>query len=141
MATKNDPGRFDCYANAEPDEPLFVLLARDEDAPGLIDLWADVREERGEPADKVQEARDCAEAMRQWRNENRAAKFAAPPSATPEPASPAASTYSLDLKCDQCDKTFNVDSSKIVEGEKPTCPKCGFNTAVNIVDVAEPTPA
>lgn len=29
MGTKNNPGAFDCYANAEPDEPMFVLLARD----------------------------------------------------------------------------------------------------------------
>ena len=26
MGTKNNPGKFDCYANAKPDEPLFVLL-------------------------------------------------------------------------------------------------------------------
>jgi len=28
MATKKNPGEFDCYANAGPDEPMFVLLAR-----------------------------------------------------------------------------------------------------------------
>ena len=28
MGTKNNPGRFDCYGNAEPDEPIFVLLGR-----------------------------------------------------------------------------------------------------------------
>ena len=33
MGTKNNPGQFDCYRNAEPDEPMFVLLARDERAP------------------------------------------------------------------------------------------------------------
>ena len=26
---KENPGRFDCYANALPDEPMFVLLARE----------------------------------------------------------------------------------------------------------------
>ena len=29
MATKNNPGKFDCYTNAEPDEPMFILLGRD----------------------------------------------------------------------------------------------------------------
>jgi hypothetical protein len=29
MGTKSNPGPFDCYAKAEPDEPMFVLLARD----------------------------------------------------------------------------------------------------------------
>lgn len=66
MATKNNPGKFDCYANAEPDEPMFVLLARDKHAPSLIWLWATMRELDGEDAEKVQEARDCANAMIQW---------------------------------------------------------------------------
>lgn len=30
MGTKNQPGSFDCYANAKGDEPLFVLLGRDK---------------------------------------------------------------------------------------------------------------
>lgn len=71
MATKNDPGPFDCYANAEPDEPMFILLGRDADAPGLVELWADVREDNGEDADKVAEARKLAEDMRTWRTANR----------------------------------------------------------------------
>lgn len=29
MGTKNNPGKFDCYDAALPDEPMFVLLARD----------------------------------------------------------------------------------------------------------------
>ena len=28
MATKEKLGQFDCYEKAEPDEPMFVLLAR-----------------------------------------------------------------------------------------------------------------
>ena len=38
MGTKNNPGVFDCYANAEPDEPMFVLLGRDKDAATLVRL-------------------------------------------------------------------------------------------------------
>lgn len=63
MGTKNNPGKFDCYANAAPDEPMFILLARDADAPALVYLWACMREAMGEEAVKVQEARDCAAAM------------------------------------------------------------------------------
>jgi hypothetical protein len=71
MGTKNNPGKFDCYQNAEPDEPMFILLARDRMAPDLVKLWAQLRETDGEDPAKVQEARDCAEAMRKWREGNR----------------------------------------------------------------------
>ena len=40
MGTKNKPGDFDCYANAEDDEPLFVLLGRDRRAPNAVLKWA-----------------------------------------------------------------------------------------------------
>lgn len=44
MATKEKPGEFDCYANAKPDEPMFVLLARDVSAPWLVAAWAALRQ-------------------------------------------------------------------------------------------------
>ncbi len=44
MATKNNPSEYDCYANAEPDEPMFVLLGRDKHAPTLVWLWSTLRE-------------------------------------------------------------------------------------------------
>lgn len=78
MGTKNAPGAWDCYANAEPDEPMFVLLARDASAPHLVADWADRREHeinegRKPESDRamVAEARQCAEAMRAWRREHR----------------------------------------------------------------------
>lgn len=40
MGTKNDPGEFDCYANALRDEPMFILLARDPDFARLVREWA-----------------------------------------------------------------------------------------------------
>jgi hypothetical protein len=77
MGTKNNPGKFDCYTNALPDEPMFVLLARDGDAPRLVMTWASGREADIEAglrpeSDKqlVEEARQCAGKMTQWRNEN-----------------------------------------------------------------------
>ncbi len=60
MGTKNKPGPYDCYANAKPDEPMFVLLGRDKHAPTLVWLWATLRELGGEDAGKVKEARECA---------------------------------------------------------------------------------
>jgi hypothetical protein len=66
MGTKNAPGDFDCYANAEPDEPMFILLGRDPMAPYIVELWAQYRETNGEDPAKVQEARNCANQMRAW---------------------------------------------------------------------------
>lgn len=42
MGTKNNPGVFDAYDKAEPDEPLFVLIGRDETAADFVELWADI---------------------------------------------------------------------------------------------------
>lgn len=69
--TKGNAGRFDCYANAEPNEPMFILLARDFWAPVLVRGWATFRENAGEDAEKVANARACADAMEQWRAEHR----------------------------------------------------------------------
>ena len=75
MGSKNNPGPFDCYAAALPDEPMFVLLARDLLAPILVDLWATLRAEHGckehdRPHEhKVAEARQCADNMRTWKAE------------------------------------------------------------------------
>lgn len=72
MSTKNNPGEFDCYANAEPDEPMFVLLGRDKHAPCLVWLWAALRHLDGEDPAKVQEARECCAQMMEWaHNHNR----------------------------------------------------------------------
>jgi|SRR5882672_7618846 len=43
MGTKNNPGRFDCHASAEPDEPLFTLLGRDRLAGHLVSIWSKVK--------------------------------------------------------------------------------------------------
>ena len=66
MGTKASPSKFDCYAKAEPDEPMFVLLARDPLAPILVRLWADLTVGRSQP-EKTAEARHCAEHMELWR--------------------------------------------------------------------------
>ncbi len=77
MSTKRNPGQFDCYANALPDEPMFVLLARDPTFSYLVDLWAALRLDaikRGNrpESDKqmVAEAEECACAGSKWRRDN-----------------------------------------------------------------------
>lgn len=67
MGTKSNPGRFDCYANAEPDEPMFVLLGRDPTAWFLVNLWAALHNEMEDgDSEQAAEARVCSEAMRQY---------------------------------------------------------------------------
>jgi hypothetical protein len=66
MGTKKHPGRFDCHANAKPDEPMFVLLGRDPMAGALVRVWADMREARGEDPEKVAEARATADTLDTW---------------------------------------------------------------------------
>lgn len=59
MGTKNDPGKFDCYANAEPDEPMFILLGRDPAAAATVAFWTTLRtalDEDGSDAKKIAEA-------------------------------------------------------------------------------------
>lgn len=43
MGTKINPGTHDCWRAALPDEPMFILLARDATAPARIREWADER--------------------------------------------------------------------------------------------------
>ena len=70
MGTKNNPGEFDCYNKADPDEPMFVLLARDSYAPFLVEMWATARQHLPKQHAKVVEARRCAAEMRKWRDAN-----------------------------------------------------------------------
>lgn len=77
MGTKDNPAAYDCYANALPDEPMFVLLARDPDAPRLVEEWARKRQadiDRGarpkEDQEMVSEAMACAIDMIVWREIN-----------------------------------------------------------------------
>lgn len=66
MGTKANPGPHDCYAKAEPDEPIFHLLARDRHGPALVWLWSALRELDGEKVDKVDDARACCKDMVAW---------------------------------------------------------------------------
>ena len=77
MGTKNNPGAIDCYGNALDDEPMFILLGRDPNAPKLVAAWADARElaiHQGlrpqSDMSMVLEAHQCAANMREWRSKN-----------------------------------------------------------------------
>lgn len=77
MGTKNKPGEFDCYKSALPDEPMFVLLARDPDFERLVRDWAAQRQRQifcGERPDSdqrlVMEALECALDGARWRKNN-----------------------------------------------------------------------
>lgn len=74
MSTKNNPQAGDCYDRALPDEPYFVLLGRDPDAPGVTRQWGYSRSRaiqtgRVTEADhaQVEEAFNVAKQMELWR--------------------------------------------------------------------------
>jgi len=71
MGTKNNPAEFDCYEKADPDEPMFILLARDAQAATSVRSWAIARLTNGEKNySKIIEALQCADAMDEWRRQS-----------------------------------------------------------------------
>lgn len=78
MGTKTNPGHFDCYRAAEPNEPMFILLARDPQAAFLVRRWAwgrkaliDAGLKPATDMPMVTEALQCADNMDTWRAEFR----------------------------------------------------------------------
>jgi hypothetical protein len=49
-----------------PDEPFFILRGQDAFAATLVSQWADMLEGAGGPRDKIDNARQCARAMRNY---------------------------------------------------------------------------
>ncbi len=67
MGTKNNPGSYNCHANAHPDEPMFVLLGRDPAAAAIVRLWTALRERLGEKdRAMLAEATACSTEMEAW---------------------------------------------------------------------------
>lgn len=82
MGTKNNPGKFDCYDKALPDEPMFILLARDPDFYRFVTKWAKNRvrqincgERPSSDYDLVVEANLCANEGERWRRMNNDSKW------------------------------------------------------------------
>lgn len=76
MGTKLNPGKFDCYQNALPDEPMFILLARDPNFYEDVTRWArrrglaiDCGERPQSDSAMVNEATECAEDGQLWRRQ------------------------------------------------------------------------
>lgn len=77
MGTKINPGVYDCYSNALPDEPMFILLARDPMAPEIVQMWASTRRAAIVNGNRpqsdsamVDEAEALAKQMIEWRKAN-----------------------------------------------------------------------
>lgn len=77
MGTKNNPGKFDCYAKALPDEPIFHILARDPAAAKVIRFWISIRLQRIQQGDApttdyamIDEAENLARQCEGWRAAN-----------------------------------------------------------------------
>lgn len=58
-----------CLNKAAPDEPLFVLRAKDGHAPQTLRHWATMSDGTHEP-EKIAEALACADAMEKWRRDH-----------------------------------------------------------------------
>ncbi len=63
-----------CYDKAAPDEPIFVLRAKDVLAPSVVRDWAYKALLAGTPLAKVKEALECSMAMGDWAFKNGGAK-------------------------------------------------------------------
>jgi len=77
MGTRTEPGEYDCYSRALPDEPLFILLGRDQCAPQAVAQWCTAREAMilhkllpQSDLPMLAEARRSAAAMVEWRRAN-----------------------------------------------------------------------
>ena len=69
MGTKS--GGDSCYANALPEERMFVLLSRDACSPETVRFWIKRRLETGknQPTDaQIVEAEQCAKIMEEERD-------------------------------------------------------------------------
>lgn len=64
---KNDRhGNHAMLAKMDPAEPFFVLRGQDALAATLVKEWADRADAAGVPRDKIDNARQCARAMKNW---------------------------------------------------------------------------
>ena len=68
MGTKQNPDKFNCHAAAAEDEPIFTLLARDPDAPLIVEIWALMRDARKGLSERADNARAVAQQMREWKS-------------------------------------------------------------------------
>lgn len=143
MGSKLNPGEFDCYSNALPDEPMFILLARDPHAPALVQLWATYRGRDIEVGDRpktdqamVEEAIICATSMRGWRIRNDG-KWRLPPSAAPAPQDDSDMPHRIWLSPDCGKGDCHVERSWCSENQwQRGCDECGAPAIEYVVATA-----
>lgn len=66
MSTKAEILDEPCYANADDNEPIFILRGQDKLAPALVHAWASLAAEHGCQPEKVASAFKCAAEMQKW---------------------------------------------------------------------------
>jgi hypothetical protein len=78
MSTRQNPGPRDLYAELAPDEPFFLLRARDDDMPIFVRFWAWWRQNMvahgmkpKEDIEVANEAFQCATEAQIWNREYR----------------------------------------------------------------------
>lgn len=72
MGTRNNPGMFNCYASALPDEEVFTVLGRDPATPATIRFWVAERQRLGkvvtmDDQQRMREALVVADRAEDWR--------------------------------------------------------------------------
>jgi hypothetical protein len=55
-----------CLNRSADDEPVFLIVARDVIAPGIVEEWALRAQQRGSPKEKTEGAFEIARVMRIW---------------------------------------------------------------------------
>lgn len=63
MSFKDDD---ECLAKVAPDEPIFVLRAKDRTAPNTVRFWTSLQLGRKAPKSKLLEAEILAKKMEAW---------------------------------------------------------------------------
>jgi len=67
MGTKQNAGQFDCMEKIAPDEPFFVLRAKDPIGVHVVRYWVEHAHAAGHEAENIMEASICADDMDTWR--------------------------------------------------------------------------
>jgi hypothetical protein len=96
MSTKEDPGKWDCYANLLPNEPYYLLMGRSRLAPLLVrmelmtrrwEITLGLRPNTAEEHAQIAEGFRCLSEMeifgREWRDAKEHATIAFAADGTP----------------------------------------------------------
>ncbi|MES2415138.1 MAG: hypothetical protein V4614_15130 [Pseudomonadota bacterium] len=75
MGTRRNPGKYDCYHAAHPNEPMFILLGRDRFGASLVRYWVAARNALSggsrQETEKLLDASVCSSDMKKWCEEKK----------------------------------------------------------------------